>query len=472
MLIPERALTPVGFAALKKELTVKYQPMGADEALIIEAFEEYEGWIGVPRQHGLSLATTLGLEVIDETTAGRRVEFPTKVNPRDYQAPIIPQLCEQAEKSYDFMFKAHTGWGKTIGSLLVAQYLGVSTCVVVDQENLKRQWIEACEKFGVTYAAGNLGEYQGAKRDYQGKAVVIAMVQTLTRTEQPLEFYDEFGFVIVDEVHTIGAPTFSEILLRFNATHRMGVSATPERRDGLQALLNWSLGKIDVEATKQHRASTVFFAKSDTVYGWYANISKNTGRIITEVTDDGRRNLLVAEAVKWLYDTGRDVLVLSDRIEQLRHLESLLYYLGVSEHQQGLIAGFDPFYAYQKEAIASRRPQGLTRHEEEGQALYSPIGIQMIRKRIPANREAWVKRKARIVLATYGKCAKGFDEARLNGGVDASPRAAAEQIHGRILRERPPEKKQALWITIQDTNSYRLLNTFNRRMSDLSLIHI
>ena len=100
--------------------------------------------------------------------------------------------------------------------------------------------------------------------------------------------------------------------------------------------------------------------------------------------------MLIAESALALYETGRDLLVLSDRIEQLKHLQSLLYYLGVDPEQIGLYTGYNPVMKYAKNSKPARRPYGLTVNDDTGLAEYTPISLQLIAKRIPKKKLAEV----------------------------------------------------------------------------------
>lgn len=433
--------------SLIKALTIAYRPMGEDEDITVNAAYVEGEFIHVPRQFGITYARQHGIDVDDQTSHGHPMKFPKVPKPREYQVDTIDEVVDTADLYYDFRFRARTGWGKTIGSLIVASRIGKTTLVVVDQENLKDQWVKALvTHFGLKES--QIGVVQGDKLSYRDKPVTIAMVQTLRMKKVPDEFWDYFGLLIVDETHVIGAPTFSTILPEVNATHRIGISATPNRRDGLQKMLDWHLGKVRVWVADEHSPSSVYVLENDTVYSWYANSSPKMGRFINEIAEDGSRNLTVATAAAWLYDTGRDVLVLSDRISQLKHLESLCYYLGVPAGDMGLYVGESPAYMYDKDPKPLRRPKGWEKGTE-----YTPIKLQLISKKMNTAARNHVKDHAKIIFATYGMFSKGTDVPRLSGGVDASPRSQAEQIHGRILRG--GSTKTPLWLTMVDMNSYR-----------------
>lgn len=358
-----------------------------------------------------------------------------------------------------FLLGDFTVTHNTVCALSVAQKRGRTTLILVDQENLLLQWVaQAKSQLGLPDSL--IGIAQGKKCEYKGKAVVIAMIQSLVQRDYPEEFYDYFGTVVVDEVHTAGAPTFSQVLMMFSAEVRFGVSATVDRRDALQKILHWNLGAVEVELLDKHDKSYVYYLESDTVYSWYANISPKTGRILLEVSEDTPRNLLLSEAIKFLYESGRDTLVISDRIEQLEDLMAICYYSGIAKEEMGLYCGFRNEWRYEKDPKPPRKPYGYVKGTD-----FTPVVLQQVRKRNSKKDLEHVKTKARIIFATFGMFSKGVDEKRLSGGVDCTPRSKAQQVHGRILRMLD-NKYVPIWVTIRDFNSYRLEYQFVQRLSE------
>lgn len=435
------------------QTTYRYMPMGEMEPVLVEGFRLDGDFLYVPRQFGLSLCEELGIEWDDCTSYGSPVQFPEVPKERPYQEGPLEEIEQSFIHDMDTVFRAHTGWGKTIGSLIVAARLGVTTLIIVDQENLKDQWVETLvNHFG--FAAKDIGLLQGKHRNYKGKAVTIAMVQTIAPKDLDEELRSYFGLVILDEVHSLGAPSYSKALMLFSATYRLAVSATPRRRDGLQKALDHHLGPVRVAADKEYEEATVFMVDHHTTYSWYANISPKIGRIINEVADDGLRNLKIADAVIYMYDEGHDVLVMSDRVEHMEDMAALLKYMGVPEDDIGVYTSMSATWQLTKDATPSKRPK----HWERG-TEYTPVKLQRVRKKRTKAQLQYLKENKRIVLATYKMFSKGVDEPRLSGGCDATPRSTSEQTHGRTRRAKEG-KKQPLWVTIVDRNSYRLLFSF------------
>lgn len=75
--------------------------------------------------------------------------------------------------------------------------------------------------------------YLGANSDMSGD-LVVASVQKLTRAEGLAELDRvHFDYVVIDEVHHAQAPSYRRVMARLNATFTLGLTATPERTDGV-----------------------------------------------------------------------------------------------------------------------------------------------------------------------------------------------------------------------------------------------
>ncbi len=75
--------------------------------------------------------------------------------------------------------------------------------------------------------------YIGARSELCGE-LVMASVQKLARKEGlELLAKEQFDYAIIDEVHHAAAPTYRRVLAQLNATFILGLTATPERGDGV-----------------------------------------------------------------------------------------------------------------------------------------------------------------------------------------------------------------------------------------------
>lgn len=133
-----------------------------------------------------------------------------------------------------------TGKGKSILGLYIASVLCTKTLIVVHKDDLVTGWQK-----DIALAFDNKvnpGLIKSKSRRV-GHFLTIATVQTLNRlsAEELENLYSQFGFVIQDEMHHCPASSF-EVVSRFKARYKLGLTATPERTDGLAHVMNLYFG--------------------------------------------------------------------------------------------------------------------------------------------------------------------------------------------------------------------------------------
>lgn len=292
------------------------------------------------------------------------------------------------------------GGGKTVIALHVMTRLAVKTMIVVHKDFLLDQWRE---RLGEFVPSARIGLIKGPVTDVLEKDVVIASLQSLSMKEYPPSTFDDFGFVIFDEVHRAATEIFSGALTKVCFHHSMGLSATVDRKDGLSCVFMWHLGDIVHRARRGDEDGVLVhalnFSCADPEYRLeeYACTGRlNTSRLINRVCAYAPRTEVIAQRIQRMVQSeGRKVLVLSDRKAQLRELERGLGAAGVSV---GMYVGG-------MSAEALQKSQGCA-----------------------------------VLLATYSFASEGFDAKGLDTLVMASPKTDIEQSVGRILRTRPADR--------------------------------
>ena len=97
------------------------------------------------------------------------------------------------------------------------------------------------------------------------ETITVATVQTLIRRKKELPgLVKQFGTLLLDEAHHVPAATFTGIIQKFPAKYRYGLSATPEREDGLHPFLYAVMGPLRAQVTPENleRAGPAFTASS------------------------------------------------------------------------------------------------------------------------------------------------------------------------------------------------------------------
>ena len=70
------------------------------------------------------------------------------------------------------------------------------------------------------------------------------MLPSLARRDDIAELTAGYGHVIVDECHHLAAAAYDHSVKRIGAQFWLGLTATPDRRDGLGELVTWQLGPV------------------------------------------------------------------------------------------------------------------------------------------------------------------------------------------------------------------------------------
>ena len=225
---------------IRSELTVQpnINPNYAEAVAPYPVYFESENNIYLPRFYGI--------EKLGQPSKGRVftpskcADLETSMSLRDYQIPIIEKTLDILQNGCGGgLLELYTGSGKTSIALYIMCQLKVKTLIIVHKSFLLQQWIERIKQF---IPNASIGIIQGQVFDVAGKSIVIGMLQTLSMKDFKYEQFSEFGLTIVDETHHIGAEVFCRALIKISTQYMIGLSATPNRKDGLTKVIHWFIG--------------------------------------------------------------------------------------------------------------------------------------------------------------------------------------------------------------------------------------
>jgi superfamily II DNA or RNA helicase len=214
------------------------------------------------------------------------------------------------------ILEAPPGSGKTVVAIEVIVKRGQKSLVLVHTKDLLRQWIDRFQEF-TDIQPGTIREGEWNTGD-----VTIGMVQSLNR---PLDqnFVEEFGLVLLDEAHHCPAFTFQKLINQFPARYRYGLTATPERGDGLSFILTGVMGRIIYEIKRGDLFSNGEIMEPFIIVAhtnFYMPEVQSYGAMITAITEDEERNNYILELVAGEAQAGHFCLVLSERIDHVHAL--------------------------------------------------------------------------------------------------------------------------------------------------------
>lgn len=175
------------------------------------------------------------LRIDDQRTAGtpQELEFSAQLRPDQRDAVSDMMGVEQG------ILVAPPGTGKTVMACAAIARRGVSTLILVDRKALADQWRTRIREM-MDEKCGQIG---GGRAKTTGR-IDVALLPTLARRENVAELTAGYGFVIADECHHVPAAAFSHVMNQIPARYWLGLTATPYRRDKLDALMYHQLGPV------------------------------------------------------------------------------------------------------------------------------------------------------------------------------------------------------------------------------------
>jgi superfamily II DNA or RNA helicase len=401
---------------IKKDLTVKpfkfsktkYKSKRKDDSFPL--YQETGDHIGVPRQYGLG---KFGQPEIDKLKSydysTHNMKYVGKLRP--VQKMIVFKVLKGLREHTGGLLIAGCGSGKTNMAIYIACKLKLKTLFIVHKTFLKNQITARIKTFTNKKRVGTI---QGKIVD-ASPAFVVATVQSLALKEYDSSIFKEFGLIIMDEVHHMAARCFSKTFLKYGAKYMLGITAERNRDDGLYKVLNMFIGPIlhfeDQKPNDKVVVRTYWYKSIDVkhcepiINRYTQDVDRST--MITNVTKIKSRNKFIFQLILKLFDQGKNVLYLSNRLKQIAKLYKALEANEYLEGNVGLYLG------------------GMSESELA---------------------ESGTKQ---IILGTFSMAEEGLDIENLNVIILGTPKSKIRQSVGRILRKEVYEEHPIV-IDIRD----------------------
>ena len=375
------------------------------------------------RDHGVIL------ELRDERTSGSKVAFEFQGTLTGAQERAARALLAQDTG----VLVAPPGAGKTvIGTWLVAAR-GCSTLILVHRRPLLDQWRAQLSMFlGLEPKA--IGQVGGGRRTPNGR-LDVAMLQSLVRGGRVDERVASYGQVLVDECHHLAAVSFERVLAEAKARYVVGLTATPQRRDGHHPITEMQLGPVRYTIDPRSQAAARPFAQQLIARETGFQPAREDGegtiqKLYAALAADEKRNALILDDVIGALEEGRSPILLTERRD---HLEAL-----------------------------ATRLEKFARHLIVLRGGMSAGERQRVKERLAAIPET----EERLVLATGRYVGEGFDDARLDTLFLALPiswKGTLVQYAGRLHRPDPAKKEVRIFDYV-DRGVPMLERMFEKRL--------
>jgi superfamily II DNA or RNA helicase len=371
-----RYKSPIGtFYIEKKNYTVK------DNILILPRFASTD-----------LLNCKIISNIINHIEYGHNIDFVYIGEPTYNQQIVIDYIFNniytESNKSKGLCgltLNAQAGSGKTFLAMNIINRLNLKTLIIVPNTYLLNQWVELLSKF---FPNNKIGQYYGKKKE--DGDIIVSIINSLVNdeyifdeviisdiicdnikcnniakynfedeskpifctkhkcknmikirnqkvTKNYIEFFKEFGFVILDESHIYCTDSFKIVYNRFQSTYMLGLSATPdERNNKCDIISHLNIGKVlKADEIEGYKKDNTKFNATVTLLRYngpdeYVNTHINettkmicVPKIIEDIINDPYRNQLIIDQLIELFNLKLNIFVFSERRSHLEHLYEL-----------------------------------------------------------------------------------------------------------------------------------------------------
>jgi superfamily II DNA or RNA helicase len=427
----------VDMEKLKKLLTVISVDTGYGN-YEVKMYRELMDTVIIPRYYALKIFKSRpDVEFEYRLSEGNKVRFPEFVGAlRPVQQDFSQETLAAIKDPFTLggIVNFAVGTGKTVYALWLASQLGLKTLVIVHKEFLMDQWVERilgnpAKGIPAFLPGAKVGRIQQSVCDVEGKHIVLGMVHSLAmKDDYPASIYDEFGLIIIDESHHMSSPLFSQAIPKFNAKYRIGLSATPKRKDGTENVFLYNVGPIVAKYSVENLAPVIKRVFLDEVKfkEGFNSFKVPMGRIVTFVAKHQKRNMAIAGQITAAVKAGRKSIIMTDRLEQLDILKDYITSILMSE-------GLNLKYSIGK-YVGGMKQAALDNTGEKD-----------------------------IILSTYQMGAEALDIPALDTIFLVTPKSDVLQSVGRILRT-CDGKKQPIVVDIVDRSIPLFIKMYEKRM--------
>ncbi len=287
---------------------------------VYQLFKEDDSFIYLPKgclDDLISLFNYLHVnyQINDYRNNGQDIQVKLKYELRSEQQIAVNNiLCKD-----NGIFVAPTAFGKTIVAAAIIATIKKNTLILVNNINLIKQWQQ---KLKECLEISDIGLYYGAKKKLTN-VIDIASLASLTDLNISKDILNQYGLVIIDEVHHGGALTYENVIKNINSKYMYGLTATIKRSDGNEKIIYKIVGNVIYEQENSIQLFEKILIPKFTSFTLTLkeNILSYAEKCNILASNEIRNNLIVNDIKQALLEK-RNILLLSDRIEHIVYLKN------------------------------------------------------------------------------------------------------------------------------------------------------
>ncbi len=180
-----------------------------------------------------------------------------------------------------------------------------------------------------------VGTFCGRKKNLTN-IIDIATIQSIYNKGNIKDIVKNYGMVIIDECQHISATTYEQTLNKITAKYVYGLSATPYKQDGKTKIIKMQCGEIRNKINLKKFNQSLNLTMKVLINNINLNnpnpniIDYSINEIYNLICKDNIRNNTILNDIKIEYEKGKNILVLTERLEHLEYLQNSI--LNITEN--------------------------------------------------------------------------------------------------------------------------------------------
>ena len=267
---------------------------------------------------------------VEDRRAAPKFHHKIKFTGRLYEGEVVrgkptanqKDIVRQWMKKRYGIIEAPPRTGKTVIATAIMCELGVRVLVVLHQEDLLRNFLKSIR------ANTNIKKLE--KKAGRPLVGIVNTVEEMDHLEIALVTYQKFirdsgeervarnirgkrGLIVLDEGHLGAARAYDKFLNRLDCRYKLLLTATPERKDGLDVVVKASMGPVTVVSDTVALQPRIELLETKIKFD--PDIMWST--FLKHLTNDEARNKIIVDQVFKDLDEHPGIIIATDRRQQL-----------------------------------------------------------------------------------------------------------------------------------------------------------
>ena len=237
------------------------------------------------------------------------------------------KLAKKYVKEGYGIIKAAARFGKTRTACVVASLLNQKTFVLAHQRELLEQFQSNWTKFS-SLSKSDI-KINPSLAEAKKLPVSLFTYQHFLHkhgSRRLKEMCKIPGLVVIDEVHRAAAPEFNRIVNKFHAKYRLGITATPNRKDKMSFLIFNTFGPVTAKGGVEMLSCKYKVIKTELIFPDYEKVQHRRRFLYLQAAlakNEERNNIIANRAVRNV-DKGYKVLIPLKGVAHVKTIATLI----------------------------------------------------------------------------------------------------------------------------------------------------